>query len=45
MAKALQPHGSFTIEDNRVNLFNREILAIDSMLIDKGQGSAMLSKI
>ena len=42
MAKALQPYVSFTIEDNTVNFFNRKIFPIDSMLIDKGQESAML---
>ena len=41
MAKVLQPYASFTIEDNRVNFFKNEIFPIDSMLIDKGQESAM----
>ena len=45
MAKGLQPYASFTIEDNRVNFFNREIFPIDSMLTDIGQESAMLSKV
>ena len=42
MAKALQPYASFTIEDNSVNFCRDKIFPIDSMLMDKGQESAML---
>ena len=45
MARALQPYVSFTIEDNGINFYSSEIFPIDSMLTDKGQESAMLSKI
>ena len=42
MAKAVQPYVSFTIENNRVNLYRNENFPIDPMLTDKGQESAML---
>ena len=42
MAKAFQPYASFPIENNRVIFYRNEIFPIDSMLIDKGQESAML---
>ena len=45
MAKALQPYANFTIENNRVSFHRNEIFPIDSMLINTGQESAMLSEI
>ena len=45
MAKALQPYASFTIENNKVNFYRDEIFPIDSMLINTGQETAMLSEI
>ena len=42
MTKAFLPYESFAIENNRVNFYRNEIFPIDSLLIDKGQESAML---
>ena len=45
MVRAIQPYTSFTIEDNRVNLYRDEIFLIDSMITDNGQESAMLLEV
>ena len=45
MAKALQPYTSFTIEDNGVELYSRNIFPIDSMLTDNDQELDMLLEI
>ena len=36
MAKALQPYASFSIENNRVNIYIGRFFPIGPMLTDKG---------